>query len=87
MREKQVLAILGSPHSEGITAAMLKHSITTAEKAGYQRVSLSVQKENYACRMYEKLGFQVVLEREDEWIMQKQLQGRENGMEGGEADR
>lgn len=71
----------------GIGTSLMKEMLTYLSKAGYQRVSLSVQKENYACRMYEKFGFQVVLEREDEWIMQKQLQGRENGMEGGEADR
>lgn len=51
MREKQVLAILGSPHSEGITAAMLKHSITTAEKAGYKVTYINLYEKNLAwCR-------------------------------------
>lgn len=57
----------------GIGISLMKEMLTYLSKAGYQRVSLSVQKENYACRMYEKLGFQVVLEWENEWIMQKQL--------------
>ena len=35
MIQKQALAILGSPHSSGITATMLKHSVNVAEKAGY----------------------------------------------------
>ena len=35
MKPKNVLAILGSPHSKGVTAAMLDYSIREAEKAGY----------------------------------------------------
>lgn len=35
MSEKSVLAILGSPHQNGVTATMLNYSIREAEKAGY----------------------------------------------------
>lgn len=35
MRPKRVLAILGSPHIDGVTATMLNHSICEAEKAGH----------------------------------------------------
>lgn len=35
MNEKNVLAILGSPHSDGKTASMLNHAIRGAEKAGF----------------------------------------------------
>lgn len=35
MNRKNVLAILGSPHSDGKTASMLNHAIRQAEKAGY----------------------------------------------------
>lgn len=35
MSSKSVLAILGSPHTNGVTAAMLDYSIHEAEKAGY----------------------------------------------------
>lgn len=35
MNQKTVLAILGSPHSKGTTAAMLNYAIHKAEKAGY----------------------------------------------------
>ncbi len=34
MNEKHVLAILGSPHKKGVTAAMLERSIRAAERAG-----------------------------------------------------
>lgn len=35
MSEKNVLAILGSPHTDGMTAAMLNFAVQEAEQAGY----------------------------------------------------
>jgi ribosomal protein S18 acetylase RimI-like enzyme len=36
---------------------------------GYERASLAVQKANYAVKMYEKVGFKIVDENEEEYIM------------------
>ena len=36
---------------------------------GYTQVSLSVQKANYAYRMYRKLGFEVITENDEEYLM------------------
>jgi len=36
---------------------------------GYKKVSLSVQKKNYALKMYEKLGFKTYADKDDELIM------------------
>ena len=36
---------------------------------GYKRISLSVQKANYAVQMYERAGFRTILENDDEYIM------------------
>ena len=36
---------------------------------GYKQASLSVQKANYAVRMYQKTGFEIVDENEEEYIM------------------
>ena len=36
---------------------------------GYKKASLAVQKANYAVRMYEKVGFEVVDENDEEFIM------------------
>lgn len=38
-------------------------------RKGYPQVSLSVQKENYAFRMYQKAGFETVEERGEEVLM------------------
>lgn len=39
-----------------------------------KKISLSVQKENYAVNMYRKIGFKVVSETEEEYIMVCELQ-------------
>lgn len=40
---------------------------------GFNNVSLSVQKANYATKMYKKLGFEVYYEKSEELIMNKKL--------------
>lgn len=36
---------------------------------GYSRVSLSVQKANFAVNLYQKVGFEIVKENAEEYIM------------------
>lgn len=57
----------------GIGTAMMQKMLTTLKKAGYKQVSLSVQKANYATKMYLKLGFEIVNETKEEYIMLKYL--------------
>lgn len=37
--------------------------------AGYPKISLSVQKSNYAVKMYKKVGFNIIEENSEEYIM------------------
>ena len=53
----------------GIGTAMMKEILTLLKLHGYSRVSLSVQKANYAAKMYLKIGFEIVRENEEEYIM------------------
>ena len=53
----------------GIGTAMMKEILTLLKSHGYSRVSLSVQKDNYAAKMYLKIGFEIVRENEEEYIM------------------
>lgn len=53
----------------GIGTAMMKEILTLLKVHGYNRVSLSVQKANYAAKMYLKIGFEIVKENEEEYIM------------------
>ena len=47
----------------------MKQILAALKAQGYKQVSLSVQKINYAVRMYEKVGFEIARENEDDYIM------------------
>ena len=53
----------------GIGTALLKSLLDAIHADGCARVSLSVQKENRAAKLYEKLGFRTVRETDEEYIM------------------
>lgn len=51
MEEKRALAILGSPHKEGHTAAMLERAVYQAERAGYTVSRVNLYEKNIGfCR-------------------------------------
>ena len=53
----------------GIGTAMMKEILALLKSHGYKQVSLSVQKANYAAKLYLKAGFEIVRESEEEYIM------------------
>lgn len=53
----------------GIGSALLDSILSLLKSENYKKVSLSVQKENYAYGMYLKAGFEVVNENNEEYIM------------------
>ena len=57
----------------GIGTALMKAMLRLLKDKGYKQTSLSVQKENYAVAMYRKIGFEIVDENEEEYIMIYQL--------------
>lgn len=59
--------------NQGIGTELMKKMIKSLTEKGYKRGSLSVQKENYAVRLYSKLGFKTVKENNGEYIMVKEL--------------
>lgn len=59
----------------GIGTALVESILTVLKDKGYRQVSLSVQKDNGALRIYRKTGFQTVGETEEEYIMVCMLQG------------
>ena len=54
---------------QGIGTNMMKEMLSLLKTHGYKRVSLSVQKANYAAEMYRKIGFNIIRENKEEWIM------------------
>lgn len=55
--------------NKGIGTALLEHMLQLLREDGYKQVSLSVQKANYAVRMYRKVGFELLNETTEEYIM------------------
>ena len=58
----------------GIGTVMMQDMLRELRKRGYSQASLAVQKANYAVRMYQKVGFEIVDENEEEYIMVRRLE-------------
>ena len=58
---------------QGIGTQLLHQMLELLRQEGYAQVSLSVQKENYALRMYQKAGFKIMEDRGEELLMLAQL--------------
>jgi ribosomal protein S18 acetylase RimI-like enzyme len=54
---------------QGIGTKLMKEMLCLLKEKGYKRASLAVQKANYAVKMYENVGFKVVDENDEEYIM------------------
>ena len=48
---------------------LMKQMLMKLKMQGYRQASLAVQKMNYAVRMYRKVGFEIVDENDEEYIM------------------
>ena len=53
----------------GIGTALMEKMLELLRESGYRKASLAVQKENYAVRMYKKVGFEIIDENDEEYIM------------------
>ncbi len=61
---------------KGIGTDLLRKMLQLLKRDGYPQVSLSVQKANYAFRMYLKAGFEVLKEMEEEYLMVCRLENQ-----------
>lgn len=57
----------------GIGTELMKRMLQSLKRHGYKRTSLAVQKANYAVKMYKKVGFVIVDENSEEYIMTCEL--------------
>lgn len=46
-----------------------KEMLPVLKEKGYEKTSLAVQKANYAVKLYQRAGFEIVDENEEEYIM------------------
>ncbi|MFV0394202.1 MAG: GNAT family N-acetyltransferase [Coprobacillaceae bacterium] len=65
------LAISINPNfrSKGIGKVLLKELLVSLKENNYTQISLAVQKENYALKLYQEVGFKIIKEVDEEYIM------------------
>ena len=54
---------------KGIGTKLMQNMLSLLKRKGYKQDSLSVQKDNYAAKMYQKFGFKIIDENDEEYIM------------------
>ena len=68
------IAVLKASRSKGMGNRLLAEMLKELKDEGFLSVSLSVQKDNFAVRMYVRAGFYVVEDNDEEFVMIKMLQ-------------
>jgi ribosomal protein S18 acetylase RimI-like enzyme len=63
------ISVLPEYRGRGIGQGLLQRLHMALSTEGYHQISLSVQKANPACRLYERAGYRVLREQEDDYIM------------------
>lgn len=63
------ISLLKEYRNLGIGTELMKQILLTLKEREYKQVSLSVQKINYVVSMYKKVGFEVVRENEEDYVM------------------
>jgi uncharacterized protein YbbK (DUF523 family)/GNAT superfamily N-acetyltransferase len=58
---------------KGIGTALMRRMLGLLKEQGYKKVSLAVQKANYAVKLYRNVGFKIVDENAEEFIMVYEL--------------
>lgn len=63
------ISLLKEYRNLGLGTKLMEQILFALKERGYQQVSLSVQKSNYAVKMYKKVGFEVIREKEEDYVM------------------
>ena len=63
------ISLFKEHRNKGIGTTLMKEMIEHLETKGYAQTSLSVKKENYAVRMYQQLGFYIIDENDEDYLM------------------
>lgn len=66
---KLAISIYPEYRGKGIGTALIKTMLEYLQSQGYLMTSLAVQKDNFAVRMYQSVGFEIYDENEQEYIM------------------
>jgi ribosomal protein S18 acetylase RimI-like enzyme len=55
--------------NKGLGTKLMIRMLEILKENGYKRTSLAVQKDNYAVKMYKNVGFSILKELEEEYLM------------------
>ncbi len=55
--------------NQGVGFRLMTAMIDYLRKSGYKQVSLNVKKENYAVKLYHKMGFEVIKDDDEDYLM------------------
>lgn len=67
------IAVFDDYQKMGIGTSLMNMMINHLKKLNYSKASLAVQKDNYAVKMYLNVGFEIIDENEQEYIMVHRL--------------
>lgn len=67
------ISIYKDYRGQGLGTKLMEEMLALLKQKGYEAVSLSVQKENPAFCLYERLGFCILQEHGDEYLMMKEV--------------
>ena len=68
-----IISVEKEYRGKGIGRSLLSSMLSLLSRCGYKAVSLSCQKENYAVSLYKSLGFEIIKDIDEEYIMRKNL--------------
>ena len=63
------ISLLKEYRGIGIGTELMKKMLVELKSCKYKKASLAVQKQNYAVKMYKNVGFEIVDENAEEYIM------------------
>jgi Acetyltransferases len=63
------ISLFAEYRNQGLGKRLMSAMINHLRKNSHKKTSLNVKKENYAIRLYEKMGFEVISENEEDYLM------------------
>ena len=63
------ISLYQAHRGKGIGTELMRRMLRELDARGYKKTSLAVQKDNYAVRMYQRVGFSIVKETDEEYLM------------------
>ena len=63
------ISLIPEYRGKGIGTRLMRNMLNLLKEQGFKQATLAVQKANYAVRMYKKVGFEIIDENDEEYIM------------------